>query len=98
MGDAEPLDGVDGETGGLDGGAGVAVGMAAAPEGGPYGGVEDPLDTGEAERVGADVLEEPELPTGHQDPPDLGQGGGHVGHRAEHQRGDCGVEAGVVGG
>jgi hypothetical protein len=56
------------------------------------------LDTGEAGRVGADVLEEPELPTGPQDPPYLGQGGGHVGHRAQHQRGDCGVKAGVVGG
>lgn len=61
-------------------------------------GVKQALDTVERRRVGPQVLEKPQLPTRAQHPVDLGQRCRLIGHRAQHQRRDPGVEYGVGGG
>lgn len=98
VGDLQRVEVLDLEPGVFDRGAGVAVGVAAADEEGPDGGVEGSLDPGEAGGRGADVLEEPELAAGSEDPAHLDERGGDVGDAAEHERGDHGVVGRVVGG
>ena len=98
VGEAEVLDVVDLETGGLDGRPGVTVGVAAPDEGRPHGGVEHALHSRQPRRVRPDMLEEPQLSAGAEYAADLRQRRRHIGHGAEHEGGDRGVEGGVAGG
>jgi hypothetical protein len=80
LGKPEPLDARDPESGGGDGGQGVARGVTAAQQGGPDD-VGDLLDPGQLGGIGSDVLEEAQFPTGPQHPVELGQTTGpHSGH------------------
>jgi len=45
--------------------------------------------------VGCDVLDESEPPAGNEDPADVGQHGGRVGDRAQHETADHVVDGGV---
>jgi hypothetical protein len=83
------------EAGGGDGSHGVAIGMASSSEEGPED-VCPVLEASSLRRVGADVLVEAELPTGAQDAAELGEGPWGARHRAQHERGNGGVEAGVL--
>lgn len=88
-----------GEAGVLNGGEGVAGAVAAASEPRPdAGGVQGPLDSPPCGARVADVFEEPQLAAGPQDPGDLGESGGLVGHRAQDEGGDGGVARAVGGG
>jgi hypothetical protein len=80
LGKPEPLDARDPESGGGDGGQGVARGVTAAQQGGPDD-VGELLDPGQLGGIGSDVLEEAQFPTGPQHPVELGQTTGpHSGH------------------
>src|SRR5437870_2647016 len=64
LGEEEPVDLVDGESGVLDLGGGVATQVAAREQCRPDAGLEQALDADEAGGVGADVFEEAQLPAG----------------------------------
>jgi hypothetical protein len=70
--------------------------MAAAEEKGPDTRVDN-VNPIEPASVGADVLEEAELPAGPEHAADLAQGGTLVGDGAQHQRRNRSVERPVVG-
>src|SRR5680860_1074256 len=82
----------EGQPRGLDVGDGVAVAVAAVGEE-PPGRLEAVLPARGAGLLGADVLEEEQLPAGLEDPRRLGECGMRVRHRAEDQREDRRVEA-----
>ena len=67
------------------------------PPGGPDRGVQQPLHPPHAGSTGVDMFEETQLPAGPEHPAQLRQGHGLVGHRAQRQAGDGGVEAAVRG-
>jgi len=93
------VDLVDDEAGGGDGGDGVPASVAAGEQARPHRGVDKPLGSVQQAGVGGgDVFEEPELAAGAEHAADLGEGGGLVGHGAQHERGDGGIELPVAGG
>jgi hypothetical protein len=75
---------------------GVARRPAAAERTRPEEAVDRLLYEAERRVAGADVLVEPELGIGTQDPPELPQRAGRIVHGAEHPDHDRGVEGIVV--
>src|SRR6266849_4350686 len=91
----EMVEPTDAEVGPFDGRAGVAAEVAAADQVRPYRGVQGALDPGESGGVGADVFEEAQQAAGLEHAVYLPQGRVVVGERAQHERDDGGVDAGV---
>ena len=89
---------LEGEAGGGDRGGGVPGGVAAAPDRRPHRPVEQPLHPREPGALGPDVLPEVQPAAGPEHPVQLGQRRALVGHAAEHERDDGGVEGAVVRG
>jgi hypothetical protein len=95
FGEEEPVDLVDGESGVLDLGGGVAAQVAAREHCRPDAGLEQALDADEAGGVGTDVFEEAQLPAGHEHAEGLAQRVAGVGDGAQREGEDGGVQAGV---
>ena len=85
------------QSGGGDGGHGVAVGVAAAGQPAP-GALQPVLPAGQAGILGPHVLVEAQPSARAQHPTGLGQGLVQVGDRAQHQAGHHHVDGAVGGG
>jgi hypothetical protein len=73
VGEVEPVEVLDGESGGGHRGSCVAAGVAASGQVAPDGGVQGALDAAQCGRLGLDVFEETQVSAGAQDPVDLAQ-------------------------
>src|SRR5215469_10320444 len=95
VGEAQPVKPFGPEARPLDLRGGIAAEVVSAADPRPECGVEGALDPPQPWRGRLDVLEEPQLPAGPDDPAQLAQGRRLIGDRAQHQRGHARVEVGV---